>query len=1138
MNALKDIIQRCHKRHSALLRQRKTIVTPALYKSNPYHFKVHCARSTPVSLDALELSGISFMPIGHAPENDRGPRDFGGDRFLKRQGTQDWRYRRWHASWGIQIYTGIPSAHEGANWHDFYFKYEAISAEPDAVVACIEALVRTTASPLLILTQSGGLRFSCRIPGYLHPNTDASRFYTYAHTPTPEDPHHCNIYLEIRGAAGYSRWDSRYEILLGNLLNPPVIAKEVLFTPIETFRAALHEPTPSGTVSLQTISETATAAQSSLGSNDLDLAKVAFLKRGFSYLRQDIGFHHWIRRNSDGDDTYLSLWEDQGVVWVRSLTPNTEVPTRAVPITDVWDDTGITSPISPTGVLLTDRVSAVREGKLSPLAIKRPPPMLEQQPSIERVYQTLEEHTAQVRGVYGKETRVLSIATETVPGKNYEAEAYLIAGGSTCLNIPNRTLAELAERQYQEQNVPSFARWRARMYRWEQVKDIPVEIRMANPFQHGNPCEDPERCRILERKGGDPEESICPKCPVYTECQERGYLSQPLTLRNVKAQISPINQLFFDPGREKPLEKILDPVYGPKRICIIDKTRVEVEDLFIGCRLRKYVLNEWVVNWRGSVLGNFANALLNAIDTESETNGSAIARVRAVVEAFQEQEADIITQMCQVNVHGKIVARERVDTETGEALAHFAIVFDDSAFAYIPVDAHAEDRLRNNGVPCFALESFTPNKDIQIPLSMTQAIAFGILDPETVEKIREFPPVCANPNWTYWHQLKHFFAHYTRDADAPMRWGDVALNFWIPPVLHPRIKHLLITSPALSQRHLRRAFPSEEVEVIQTKPIAWMPGNQVFQIRTDVYSPETLLNYASNWDTLSLSKIGERFFYGIRAEIDRDPSVKHAVITNNPLIDELTDIREKENVCFLGHFKGIDRIDADFEDVQVVWIIGTPSWEESTVWWQAQMLFGNDKKPLYYEREIESNHYKDERIQELYQQNIVCLLKRTVEKFGLSCWTDKKVVLITGLELPDITDRPETLLFDWEDFEVAGGLDKLPEVIATRERFEAERENLTAESSRQEVERILGCSSRKANRVLQTLRGGNIPRVSFQEQILTLLADGEKKASQLVAAIGSSPQSVGNELKRLVDIGEIVKVKRGVYALSENHPTR
>ena len=157
-----------------------------------------------------------------------------------------------------------------------------------------------------------------------------------------------------------------------------------------------------------------------------------------------------------------------------------------------------------------------------------------------------------------------------------------------------------------------------------------------------------------------------------------------------------------------------------------------------------------------------------------------------------------------------------------------------------------------------------------------------------------------------------------------------------------------------------------------------------------------------------------------------------------------------------------------------------------------------------------------------------------VGRARLNRFGGKKVVLISSLEIPDITDRPETLLFDWEDFEIAGGLDKLAETIAIRERFEAERDNLTTESSRKEVERVLGCSSRQANRVLNKLRGGT--RVTFREQILSLLADGEKKAAEMIAAIEGNPKAIHHELVRLVKLGEIVKVRWGVYALPETPP--
>ena len=1050
MNVLKDLIQRCHKRHGAVLRQRKTVITPALYKRIPYHIKVRCARGTPVALDDLERAGISFMPIGHAPENDRGPRDFGGERFLKRQGINDWQYRRWGASWGIQIYTGMPSARKGAHWHDFYFTYQAVCAAPDAVLTCIEVLLKTTTHPLLTLTKSGGLRFSCRVPAYLHPSTDSAKSYIYKHAPTVEDPHRRDVYFEIRGEKGYSRWDSRYEILCGNLLDPPVITREVIFSPIDALRAALHEP--------------------------------GFLGEGYF---------------------------------------------EAVP------ETAAVAPTSAAALPVSDKVLAVREEKLSPLAIKRPPPVLYHQETSKKVYRTLEAHETQIQRVFEKQARIIGITAETVPSITSAIEAYLLSGGATCLNVASRTLAEAAEARYHALKLPSFGRWRAKMYRWEQVKDIPADERMANPFQAGNPCEDPERCRAIEAKGGKARECICPKCPVYTECQARGYLSQWRTLKGVKAQISPVHRLFFDPQFTEMLEHILDAVNETERICILDERHVEIGHLFLEAGLPKDALEKWAVNWEGHALGNFAKSLLSVLEIQGEPDGSAIGRIRSVFEAFEQHEAALIRQMCHINVRGSVETHKTVDDETGQALGHFAIAFEGGASACIPLDAHAEDRLREKGMPCFSPDAFSPNADIEIPMQMAEAIALGILDTETVEKIQAFPVVYRDQNWTFWHQLKHFFGRYKRDVDAPMRWNNKSLRFWVPPVLHPSIKRFLLISPMVSEQYLRRVFPGETLEVVHTEPTAWIQGNQVFQIRAGIDSLDTLLNYDSDWDVLGLSKMGEHLFFGIRAEIDRDPSVKHAVITNGSITEQLADLREKENVCFVVNFKESDEVDPGFQAADVVWIVGVPHWPESTLWSQAQMLFGNDAEPLDYEGESESAYYKDERIQNLHQQNIVGLLTRIVGQIGLNRCMDKRVMLLTSLALPDVTDRRETLLFDWEDFEIAGGLDKLPEVIATRQRFEVESAQLTAQSSRQEVERVLGCTSRKANRILKELRGGNIRRISFQAQILTFLANGEKKASEITAALGSSPQSVGNELKRLVDIGEIVKIRRGVYALKK-----
>ena len=717
----------------------------------------------------LEQAHISFMPIGHAPEADHPPKDFGGERFLKRQGTRDWVPRRWFASWGIEIYTGTPSGRDDAQWHDLDFTYDAISAAPDAVLACIEMLVSAVANPLLTLTHSGGLRFSCRVLDYLHPNTEPAKAYIHKHSPTVDNPYHRDVYLEILGERGHSRWDTRYEILLGNLLDPPVITKEVLFAPIDALRDALHEPAPPT--------------------------------------------------------------EDN---WEPVVQETTTLPPVAAPV--------------------DEKVIAIREGRLSPLAIKRPSPVLSKL-----------EHDGSVRG--------------------------------------NFTL------------------------------------------------------HVLEHD-------------IKT-----GWL------------------------------------------CAVDET--DVPRLFAEISTSKDVLDAWSVNPQGSALRSFAKALLNALESKSERYENPVRRVRMILPAFEAQAETLIQQM-------------------------------------------RED----------------------------------------------------DPNRTVWHQLKRFFQHYQRDADAPMVWDQGVLRFWVPAVPNGE-----------------KTLP-DKVKIGELEP--GLSGNRVFQIRTGIYFQHEILNFENNWDDLELSETGQHFFSGIGAETERDPNVQHLLVCGQEAAAQVGDLTLKENVRVLSHIKRASHVEglgSAFELADVIWIVGAPHWPPHLMWKQARILFGDDEEPLCYDVEFNPYRYTDERIQGLYEQNVVGILTQILGRTGLNRFSNKTVALLTGMPLPGITNRPETHLFDWEDFEIAGGLDTLSEVIATRERFERERDTLTPESSRQVVARVLGCSARMANYVLQRLRGGNIPRVSFQEQILTLLSDGEKRKSEITAALRSSPQSVGNELKRLMDIGEIVRVQRGVYAL-------
>ena len=990
-DVLQDIISRCHQRRENPLKQRKTVSTPRLYKGLPYHFTVYCADRYPVLLQDLEAADISFLPIGQAPGTDRPPRHFGGERFLKRQAAIDWGITQWQESCGIHVYTGMPSARDGAPWHDIDFKYEAISAAPDAVLACVQALVNAVANPLLTLSKSGGLRFSCRIPGYLHPSTNQARFYVYKGTPSTEGPDQYDAYLEILGEKGHNCWDARYEILLGNLLDPPVIPKEIFFAPIEALRAALPELVSQNVQHKENIPD----APYSLGSSKLDLAKEAFFMRGFSYVRQEDGFHYWRQHGDEIDNTEVSLWESEGGVWVCASTSDTGLPMEATLITDVWKDTGILPPPPATGLPIDDKVIAIREGTLSPLSIKRPTPILHKSELTENTHETHEEINVQMQHAFDRNVRILGFTAETNAEKDPEVESVLRTRKAICLNVPSTELAVVASQFLQSRDVRSVAQWQARMHLWDQVKDIPS------------------------------------------------------------------TRLFSDPEYAKIAEQLLETREGTQPLCIINTVRED--HLFLRCKLSRTTLKTWVANWQGNALGNFALALLNAVDIRDKSHGNAVKRLRTVVQTFEWLEEEIIQQMC----HG---------------------------------------------------------------------------DATTVENIQTFPTVYADPSWTFWHQLKRFFAHYTRDADAPMRWEDEALQFRVPPMLHPSVQYLFVNIPVLYPEHLRRTFLDVETENLRTQPMVWVPGNRVFQIRTGVYPQETILDFSNTWDTMAMSETGQHIFSRIQAEIERDPNIKHGIITHVPAIEQLKDIAKNENVCFLTSFRDFQEgletalqegLEIALQEVQVIWIVGMPQMGARALLNRTQILFGNDSEPLSYEMEPGLYRYKDERVQSVYEKDTTRIFTEIIKLAQLDRLAHKKVMLITGLRIPEITDRPETLLFDWEDFDVAGGLDNLSEVIATRQRFETERDNLTSESSRKEVERVLGCSTRQANRILVKMRGGKIVRVTFREQILALLADGEKKTPEFVAAIQGHPKAINTELTRLVNRGEIVKVRRGVYRLPD-----
>lgn len=1118
MDKIKTINEKCHYRHENPLRQRRTQIIPDHCRRNQFpQIRVHYAARNPISLLDLEQANISIMPIGRAPVNDGGPRTLGGERFSKTQRADDWEMRRWYASWGIQVYTGQPSALDEAVWHDIDFSYEFICAAPAEVIECLEILASSVANPLLTITKSGGIRFSCRVTSYLHPDSEEAKQYICKHIPTTEDPYHQVSYVKIFGEKNYSRWDARYEIFSGNILNPPIITKEILFATLSWLRSKFHSP-------LSNNAKRTINIPSTLGSANLDLAKDAFVQRGYTYLRDEENIHYWTKPDSQDEIGHISLWEHDKTVWVRAAKHETDIPTEPTPITNIWEDTGIVSFSIPSKLQLSQKVIAIQRGELSPLSLKRDPAKLNQNSSNEEMYMSPEQMVHHLENG----TRILGLTTEQFTGISPDREKCFLNKTSSLVNLLSTELANSVFERYQTHKHDSIFLWKERNHLWEKIKDIPIEERFSNPFQHGNVCEDVERCEALEKKGGNPNRSLCPNCHIYTECQQRGYLSQFNEIEHKQLKIIPIDQLFFNPDNTNTLESIMQHCNETENYCV---PRIHGHKLFTECSLSVDILKAWSSNLDIYPLCDFAKSLLHILSLENMSNTDIIRRIRSVVQAFKWQKKDIIKQIGFVRVQAKVLENSYFDDDTGLPLANYIVEFNDCVTSYIPYNENAKRILEERGVSVFPLHNFSLNETFSIFLPMADAIELGIFDISSIEKIKNLPEYPQNPNWTFWHQLDRFFKHYTRDADAPLRYDENIIRFWVPPVLPPQIERLILISTHLPEEVLHRTFPNENTKTTFIRPITCLKGNQIFQIRSQHHTLQTFLSFNDNLDFVGLSKMGKDIFARITSEIKMCPQTKHVIITHEELIPHLDHLAQMENVSCITYFDRTRKLYNIFNKSQVFWIVGTPNAPYQHIRRKAQILFGNDDRRLVYDEDPETSNFIDDRIQSIYEQRIVRILKRTVLRAQLNDKNDRKVVIFSSVFLPGISNRSETLLFDWEDLIVADTLDELPKVIKTRQHYELQRSNLSSESSREEVEQVIGCSSRQASYFLQKLRGKDFHRVTFREQILSMLENGEKHTSEFTCAIKGHPKAIMNELKRLVKNGKIRRVKHGYYAL-------
>ena len=168
------------------------------------------------------------------------------------------------------------------------------------------------------------------------------------------------------------------------------------------------------------------------------------------------------------------------------------------------------------------------------------------------------------------------------------------------------------------------------------------------------------------------------------------------------------------------------------------------------------------------------------------------------------------------------------------------------------------------------------------------------------------------------------------------------------------------------------------------------------------------------------------------------------------------------------HFGNLVGLDTIFRDVEVLHILGSPEVGAETVQHAAKLLFGLTDEPLCFDRN--ETRYTDDNVEAVYDALVKSELVQAIGRARL-VENAKTVILWTSKELPSVTHREQTTLFQESDWIDAGAdITKLPEAITNRNARQAEIDEATANGDVKALAERTGQSERSARRQTQDIR--------------------------------------------------------------------
>ncbi len=444
----------------------------------------------------------------------------------------------------------------------------------------------------MTISKSGGVRFTCRTPDYLHPKRNADREYIGIWN---KNGNRTALYLEIFSEKGLSRWDARYEIVEGDLFNIPVIDDKDLFAVIDDLKNRIHVPPPAKEKAKPPKLPPTSKKKPKVENAD----EIYGLPSDMEWIKSGGGDYK--SRRGDYPCKVTKHRKSQGSAQYY-LKPTGEIQAFCHNCGKTWIARSVNQ---------KELIAKVRTGEASPLSLSRKPSKLEKHDRVYALLDSVAKASDQIAKFLKSASRIFAFRAETGAGKNYQTEAYALDVGALLQTTPTTVLAEDLEKRMKSR-FSEAGHLDSDVFRWRGLTQKADDTKAK--FPNEKPCVQGKRANIFRSKGGNIYKTICPYCPAESECRNSGYLSQIRNALAARAIILPISDVFTNPTYRNFTDEFFVQEMT-NQLCIVDE--VDIFDLFVDCQLTKERLNKWSNMWQEWELGDFARKLLTLLEVEN-----------------------------------------------------------------------------------------------------------------------------------------------------------------------------------------------------------------------------------------------------------------------------------------------------------------------------------------------------------------------------------------------------------------------------------------------------------------------------------------------------------------------------------------